>query len=79
MVLIQIFHADGSANRCNSSCYDASPHSACTCICEGRNHGHGFAFAAKNTIQHADRWLAKQRAAKAEESKQANEDQPSLF
>lgn len=41
--------ADGSGS-CNAACYDAAATDvdACTCVCDGRNHGRGFDAAVRN-------------------------------
>lgn len=50
--LMAVYNSEGCVGRCDARCYNAI-HPNCTCICGGRNHGKGEAFAVLNVTLHA--------------------------
>ncbi len=60
--MIAVYTSQGCIGRCDARCYGATE-LACECICAGANHGVGFARAADNTAQYAQRWIERHQAA----------------
>jgi hypothetical protein len=45
--VLSVYNSRGCVGRCDANCHDAKSES-CRCICQGRNHGKGFACAETN-------------------------------
>lgn len=63
MVSLLIWRRGGDVvGRCDARCYLAS-RPECDCVCGGANHRAGLDRAIAQTREHADRWIARARAA----------------
>lgn len=54
--LIAVYNQKGLIGKCDEYCYD-DVDVGCHCICNGLNHGVGFAQAVKNTARHCAFWV----------------------
>lgn len=54
--LIAVYNKQGSLGKCDEQCYDAAK-PGCNCICNGHNHGAGYAQAVKNTARYCAFWV----------------------
>ena len=63
-----LLKAIGRLSACTAACYDAR-HSACRCVCGGRNHGVGLKRAERNVRRMIER--AGQQSLAFEESQNA--------
>jgi len=58
MVVISIRAlSDGAViGSCCAHCYEAPPHTRCTCVCGGANHGKGSTYALAHTDALIEKW-----------------------
>lgn len=54
---VMIYGNGEGTHRCDARCHDASEYTKCTCICGGRNHGKGRAFAQRTAERIGERLL----------------------
>jgi hypothetical protein len=74
--LLAVYSSDGCEGRCDARCYDAQE-PACTCCCNGANHGKGRTLAEAQTMEWAATWLAQWRAVHGDAQAELN-PQPAL-
>ena len=48
--VLAVYSVSGCVGRCDANCHDAKG-DACTCICQGLNHGFGFERAQSNVAK----------------------------
>jgi hypothetical protein len=63
MTLLSVYNSEGCVGRCDARCYGAR-HTACDCVCGGRNHAKGERAAIANTAAHAEQWSREYAARK---------------